>query len=156
MRKPRTRAADAGAEKIKAGPQDRFSQPTAREAAMLVVHLIHTKQGETNRPVTRARLSELTLRRLWVQSRIPEDLFREVQEILIHAGWALFWAGSSYGIIKTDAVEGWTLISSKRVTDDLEKISRGSYDYNQLEKLLLPQEESTEDDEAFEDFANEE
>jgi hypothetical protein len=157
VRKPRQiRAIDAGAQKVKAALQDRFSQPTAREAALLVLHLVFTKQRETNRQVTRARLSELAVRRLWVRSRIPEEFFQDVQEILIHAGWALFWAGSSYAIIKTDAVEGWTLISSKRVTDDLEKVSRGSYDYNQLENLLLPQEEASEDEDSFDKFVDDE
>jgi hypothetical protein len=140
----------------RAQDQERFSQPTAREAAMLVIRLIHARQKETSRQVTRARLSELSLRRLWVRSQIPSSFLRRVQEILIQAGWALFWAGSSYAIIKTDAVEGWTLISSKRMSDDLEKISRNLYDFNQLEKLLLPKEEAVEDEDDFEDSPPEE
>jgi hypothetical protein len=157
VRKPKQiLAIDAGAQKVKAALQERFSQPTAREAALLILHLVFTRQRETNRQVTRARLSDLALRRLWVRSRISKEFLEDVQETLIHAGWALFWAGSSYAIIKTEAVEGWTLISSKRVTGDLEKISRGSYDYNQLENLLLPQEEASEDDDPFDKFADEE
>jgi hypothetical protein len=88
-------------------------QPTANECAVAVLQLLHAKMAETGRAVTRARLSEITLRRLWVRSRITDDLLREIQEHLVQAGWSLFWAGTSYAIISIAAVEGWGRISSK-------------------------------------------
>ena len=93
---------------------ERLYQPTARECALLVLGLIRAKIEEGGRPVTRARFTEMTLRKLWVRSRVTDDLLRTVQEILLHGGWALFWAGASFAIIKLDVVEGWGRISWKR------------------------------------------
>ena len=95
-------------------PPARLHQPTAHECALLVLRLLQAKIDEAGRSVTRARLSELTLRKLWVRSRVTDDLLHDVQEILIHGGWALFWAGASFAVMKLDVVEGWGRISWKR------------------------------------------
>jgi hypothetical protein len=96
-------------------------QPDARQAAMLVLHLLHPDR--TGR-VTRARLTELTIRHLWNRTRVQEGFLLDVQEILLKAGWAFFWAGStSYGIIRQSAVEGWPRISSKRIREDLDRLA---------------------------------
>jgi hypothetical protein len=141
MKRPGTNAHAAGDSKV-----GRFHQPTPRECALLVLHLIRAKESETHREVTRARLTELTLRRLWNVTRITADHVAEVQELLLHAGWTLFWARSSYAIIATKAVEGWARISSKRIEDDLIEVSRGAYDFNQLEPLLLRAEQADAED----------
>jgi hypothetical protein len=96
-------------------------QPDARQAAMLVLHLLHPDR--TGRQVTRARLTELTIRHLWNRTRVQEGFLLDVQEILLKAGWAFFWAGSSYGIIRQSAVEGWPRISSKRIREDLDRLA---------------------------------
>jgi hypothetical protein len=117
-------------------PTDRFYRATPREAALLVLHVLRTKQLETGREVTRARLTEITLRRLWGRTRISNELLLEVQEYLLQAGWVLFWGGSSYAVIQLSAVEGWARISSKRISEDLAKVSRGKFDFELLEPLL--------------------
>jgi hypothetical protein len=114
-----------------------FHRPTAREAALLVLLLLQTREQETGKAVTRARLTEITLRRLWGRTRISSELVLEVQEDLLHAGWVLFWAGSSYAIIQVSSVEGWPRISSKRINDKLDQIRRGKFDFGELEPLLL-------------------
>jgi hypothetical protein len=117
---------------------ERLYQPTARECALLVLALIQAKVEESGRPMTRARFTEATLRKLWVRSRIADDLLRAVQEILLHGGWALFWAGASFAVIKLDVVEGWGRISWKRLDADLKDVKRGKYqNFSELEKLLL-------------------
>ena len=55
-------------------------QPKPRECAMLLLHLIDAKQVEAGKEVTRARLSEATLRKLWCRRRITTDFVHEVQE----------------------------------------------------------------------------
>jgi hypothetical protein len=115
-------------------------QANAREAALLVLHLMD-HGGMDRRPVSRARLTEITIRRLWGRTRVPEGFLLDVQEILLGAGWALFWAGSSYAIIKVAAVEGWPRISSKRIENDLERLSReqrfSDGFFKEIEHLLL-------------------
>jgi hypothetical protein len=125
---------------------ERFRQPTAREAALVVLHLLRTKALETGKEVTRARLTEITLRRLWARTRISNELISEVQEYLLHAGWVLFWAGSSYAVIQVSSVEGWARLSSKRINEDLAEITSGKFDFDRLEPLLLSGARRSEQD----------
>jgi hypothetical protein len=126
-------------------PGDRLFQPSARQAALLVLHLLGT--GGLDRPVSRARLTEITIRRLWRRTRVADRFLLEVQEFLLSAGWALFWAGSSYAIIRVSAVEGWQRISSKRIEDDLERIGRGRFDFAEIEHLVLPVDDIADEEE---------
>ncbi len=129
--------------------QDRLFQPTAREAALLVLHLLGAG-GMDRRPVSRARLTEITIRRLWRRTRVAEGFLLEVQEFLLSAGWVLFWAGSSYAIIKVAAVEGWPRMSSKRIEDDLQRLSDRRFSnefFDRIEDVLLRGDDHTADDE---------
>src|SRR6185437_13941397 len=85
----------------------RAYQPTARECAMILLQLIEAKHTETKKDVTRARLSEATLRKLWCRSRLTIGFVDEVQEWLFLAGWILFFAGSTYAMINTRVVDAW-------------------------------------------------
>jgi hypothetical protein len=124
----------------------RASRPNKRQCAMLIVHLLATKQQEVpgNREVTRARLSEITLQRLFMRRRISPELLAEVQEWLFRVGLVLFFAGTTYAVVKTKVIDGWGRISSKRIGKDLEKVGRGEFDYNTLEHLLLGPDVSVE------------
>src|SRR5437016_1264379 len=106
-----------GSDQAPGNPTGWFYRPTPREAALLVLHLLGTKElalrtkvPKTERELTRARLTEITLRRLWGRTRISNEFLAEVQEYLLHAGWVLFWAGSSYAVIQVSSVEGWARI----------------------------------------------
>jgi hypothetical protein len=133
-------------DQVSGEPPDRFYQPTPREAALLVLHVLRTKESETGKDVTRARLTEITLRRLWGRTRISDELVLEVQEYLLNAGWVLFWAGSSYAVIQVSSVEGWPRISSKRINEDLDKVSTGKFDFELLEPLLISGSQHAEQD----------
>jgi hypothetical protein len=96
--------------------------------------------------VSRARISQSTLRSLCGRSQITNDLLLEIQEFLLAGGWCLFCVGPThYGLIKKKAVEGWARISSGRIRDELSAVSRGQYDFEPLEPLLMPQESDTGD-----------
>ena len=98
----------------------RASRPDERQCAMLIAHLLATKQEEpTGREVTRARLSEITLQRLFCRQQITPQLLSDVQEWLFRIGWVLFFAGNTYAIVKASVVEGWGRISSKKIGPDL-------------------------------------
>ncbi len=135
---------------------ERLYQPTARECALLVLRMLQAKVDDSGRAVTRARLSEVTLRKLWVRSGLTNDLLSDIQEILIHGGWALFWAGTSYAIIKLDAVEAWGRISSKRLEAEIEDVKYGRYEkFAELEKLLLGDDDNSEAEDEADESASE-
>ena len=117
----------------------RASRPNKRQCAMLIVHLLDTKQQEVpgNREVTRARLSEITLQRLFMRRRISPELLAEVQEWLFRVGWVLFFAGTTYAVVKMKVIDGWGRISSKRIRVDLENVENGKFKYDTIEHLLL-------------------
>ena len=68
------------------------------------------------------------------------------------SGWALVFAGSTYGAIKVSAVESWPRLSSKRIEADLQQVSRGGFDFSTLEHLL----DSANDESADADDENDE
>jgi len=129
---------------------ERAYQPPPRECAMLLLGLIEAKQTEAGKDVTRTRLSEATLRRLWCRSRITTEFVHEVQEWLFMAGWVLFFAGSTYAMINVRVVDAWLRISSKRLAKDIADVQRGKFDFAGLEHLLVRTEAGAEDSEEAE------
>jgi hypothetical protein len=123
---------------------NRASRPDERQCAMLVAHLLATKQQEVPGKISRARLSEITLQRLFKRQRITAKFLAEVQEWLFRIGWVLFFAGTTYAVVKMKVVDGWGRISSKRIKSDLADVGTGEFDYNSLEHLLLGSELSGE------------
>jgi len=124
------------------------TRPDERQCAMLIAHLLATTQTEVDRQVTRARLSEITLQRLFGRQRISPEFLNEVQEWLFRVGWVLFFAGKSYAVVKIKVIDGWGRISSKRIKEDLEKVRRGEFDFADLEHLLLGPETPSEDEDT--------
>src|SRR5215472_7192014 len=114
---------------------NRASRPDERQCAMLVAHLLATKQQKVPGKISRARLSEITLQRLFKRQRITAKFRAEVQEWLFRIGWVLFFAGTTYAVVKMKVIDGWGRISSKRIGEDLEKVGKGKFDYDSLEHL---------------------
>jgi hypothetical protein len=115
-------------------PANRY-KPTPRECTLLFLHLIEARETETGKSMTRARLSEITLKRLWNRERLTEQFLAEVEEWFLTEGWALVYAGSTYAAVKTDAVQNWPRVSSKRIRADIESVGKGEFDFNKLEEL---------------------
>lgn len=112
------------------------------------MHLVKAKEKESGKEVTRFRVSEATLKRLFGRRRIPQDFLSEVEEWLFEGGWALFFAGSTYAMIKVSAVEGWTRLSSKRIAADLKSVSKGEFNFAELSYLLNNAAGDADDEEA--------
>ena len=112
------------------------ARPDERQCALLLVHLLAAKALESEKEITRARLSELTLQRLFGRKRLSEDFLREVQEWLFPLGWVLFYAGRGYAVIRISTIEGWVRISTKLIKADLSRASRGEFDFDQLERFF--------------------
>jgi hypothetical protein len=106
-------------------------QPDALECAILLLLLVQPKER------TRARLAEITLKRLWKRRRLGDEFLREVSEWLFRAGWALFYAGTTFGMVKTKSVEGWPRVTSKELEAELEKVARGQFDFSRHYDLVL-------------------
>jgi hypothetical protein len=113
-----------------------FHKPTPREAAMLFLRLIEAADEEREKPLTRVRLAEITLKRLWNRERLSEQFIADLSEWLLGAGWALIFAGSTYAAVRVDAVENWPAVSSKRIIDEIEAAAAGRYDFGKLEHLF--------------------
>ena len=106
----------------------------------MLLRLIETRDDEREKPMTRVRLAEITLKRLWNRELLTEQFLSDVSEWLLSAGWALFFAGTTYAAVQIGAVENWPAISSKRMSDDLRKVHRGEFDFDLLEHLLIGSE----------------
>jgi hypothetical protein len=122
-------------------------QPTPRECAMLILRLLEARGQEVEGEVSRARISQVTVRRMCGRGQLTTDFIHDLQNILLAAGWCMFCVGPThYAVIKVKSVEGWSRISSKRISDELTRVSRGQFDFRQVEHLLLPQEPSSFDE----------
>jgi hypothetical protein len=113
---------------------------------MLLLQLIKAKHAETGKDVTRTRLSEATLRKLWCRSRLTTEFVHDVQEWLFMAGWILFFAGSTYAMINARVVDAWMRISAKRMAEEIAEVQSGKNVFAKLEHLLLRKEERADDD----------
>ena len=70
----------------------------------------------------------------------PEPLagfiVEEVAEWLSGADMTLFFAGTTYAVVRTSVVENWPRVTSKRLSADLLAVAQGSYKWSKLERLL--------------------
>ena len=114
-------------------------QPDAQECAILLLLLIQPR-GLRRKEYTRFRLAEITLKRLWKRHRLRDEFLREVQDWLFGAGWALFYSGTTFGLVKTEAVEGWPRVTSKELEAELHEVVRGQFDFARHYQLLLDDE----------------
>jgi hypothetical protein len=134
MRTPNTHNHEYKGIKAMAHRPARPYQPDALECAILLLLLVQPKGR------TRIRLAEITLKRLWKRRRLGDEFVAEVQEWLFRAGWALFYAGTTFGLVKTKSVEGWPRVTSKELEAELEKVVRGRFDFSRYYHLLLDDE----------------
>jgi hypothetical protein len=105
---------------------------------MLLLRALKQKGDQRGRPLTRARLSRLTLNRLWNREQLNEAWMRDVNEWLLSAGWLLINAEATYGVVKTSVIEHWPRVASKHI-EDLDLVGRGNFDFSNLEPLLQTQ-----------------
>ena len=120
-------------------------RPTAFESALLLLRLRELRDKEEKeksktkdkdeKGISRFRVSELTLKRICGRPRLHAEFLTEMQDWLLRAGWAFFFADRSFGMIKLEAVESWTRLGSKRMADELDAIAKGSFDFTPLLQL---------------------
>jgi hypothetical protein len=120
--------------------------PTARECALLLLRLIQAKEEDSGKALSRFRVAEISLKRIWGRHRITPDFVDDVNGWLLYAGRVVFYAGGSYGVILVSAVESWSRLASKRIAPEIEQALAGTCDFTTLEGLLVVKEEVGEDD----------
>jgi hypothetical protein len=133
-------------------------RPTAFQSALLLLRLresrddeekktkkTKTKDKEEEKGMTRFRVSELTLKRICGRPRLHAEFLIEMQDWLLRAGWAFFFADRSFGMIKLEAVKSWTRLGSKRIADELDAIAKGDFDFAPLLQLAEA-DKSAQDD----------
>jgi hypothetical protein len=111
-------------------------KPMVREAALLLLYAIEERGDRRGKPLTRARLSRLTLTKLWNRQQLDDSWMRDVNEWLLSAGWVLIAAGATYAVVKSEVINNWPRGASKHIGDVLEQVARGSFDFSPLERLL--------------------
>jgi hypothetical protein len=123
-------------------------KPTAREAALLLLCLIESRNEERDKPMTRVRLAEITLKRLWNREQLSARFLSEVGDWLLSAGWTLFFAGSTYAAVQTAAVANWPSVSSKRIQTEIDAVrwGGGKYDFSKFEHLFSRSRADQHDD----------
>jgi hypothetical protein len=122
-------------------------KPNGREAALLLLHALEERGRRRGKDMTRARVSRVTLRRLWNRENLTDPWLTEVNEWLLSAGWTLVYAGTTFGVVKTSVVENWPRIASKHLDPVIEQVNRGTYDFAELERLLTSERGRTDGDE---------
>jgi hypothetical protein len=98
--------------------------------------------------VTRLRVAEISLKRLWGRRRISPEFAEEVAEWLSSAGVTLFFAGTTYAVVKTSVVESWPRVTSKRISADVRAVAQGTFNFSRLEHVLAAPNQEEGDDEA--------
>jgi hypothetical protein len=131
----------------------RKTKPDARQCALLLLALLEKRATKRNRTLSRARLSELTLRKLWQRNSFGPSFVFAVNEWLNDVSWAIFFAGTTYGAVRTGVVESWTTVAAKWLAEDADAIAGGTYDYADLEQTLFSEnnDEDAEDEEDADD-----
>jgi hypothetical protein len=59
----------------------------------------------------------------------------------------LFFAGSTYAVVKTSVVESWPRITSKRISADVRAVAQGTFDFSRLEPLMAVSDQEEGEDE---------
>jgi hypothetical protein len=68
--------------------------------------------------------------------RISPGFAEEVAERLFGAGVTLFFADTTYAVVRTSVVGSWPRVTSKRITADLRAVAQGTFNFSRLEHLM--------------------
>jgi hypothetical protein len=117
---------------------------SGREAALILLYALAERGQRRGKELTRARVSQVSLKRLWNRENLNEAWLAEVNDWLLSAGWTLVYAGTTFGVVKKGVVENWPRIASKRIQDVLDQVASGRFEFEKLEHLLQPTEPSVQ------------
>jgi|SRR5215469_555746 len=93
--------------------------PNAAEAATLTLCLGRDYAEEKGTRLTRFRISNRSLREISGRSHLRDVFLEEWAAALDQMGWKVIWCGDHNGLIRKDAIDGWSRLSSKRIASQL-------------------------------------
>ena len=108
----------------------------ANQCALVVLRAIEERGQRRGKRLTRARVSEASLKALCIRETITRDWLDQINEWLLSAGWILIEAGGTYGAIKVTVVENWPRVASAHMQGDLAQIKLGKFDFKKWNRLL--------------------
>ena len=106
------------------------------QCALVLLRAIEERGQRRGKPLTRARVSEASLKALCIRETITREWLDQINEWLLSAGWILIEAGGTYGAIKVTVVENWPRVASAHMQDDLTQIKLGKFNFKQWNRLL--------------------
>ena len=115
-----------------------MSELSDRQCALMVLLSLKERGSRRpkDRPLTRARFTRLTLKKLCDRETITQAWIDRVNESLMKAGWVLIDVGTTYGAVKVNVVENWPRAISKNLKSELEQVKNGTFKWNELEELM--------------------
>ena len=69
-------------------------------------------------------------------------------EWLSSAGVSLFFAGTTYAVVRTSVLESWLRVTSKRISADLRAVAQRTFNFSDLEHLMAVSDQDEGEDEA--------
>jgi hypothetical protein len=113
-----------------------MNKPSPQEGALLLLRAAEERGDRRGKELTRARLSSLTLQRLFRRESLDEIWLAEVNQWLLSAGWTLFRGGRMFAMVKTSVIENWPRVASKHLEDVLTRVDTADYDFSEIASLL--------------------
>lgn len=103
-------------------------QPTASEVAMLLMYRRHLHMLDKGlKELSRFRVRRSTLRGIGIRTRIEGSFEHAVTVALeLNYNWTMFPTKDHLALVSREAVEDWTLLGSKRISDVLKKLRQGN------------------------------
>lgn len=111
-----------------------------RQAAILLLRRIELRNADRGTSTTRAQFTAPMLRRLWNWPRLTPEFLEHVSAWLAVAGWCFFNAGATYAAVRINAVKNWPRLGTKRIADELEKVAKEEFPFEEHEHLLIEDE----------------
>jgi hypothetical protein len=111
-------------------------KPDANQCAVILLRALQERGDRRRKFLTRARLSESSLKALWLRQSITREWLDQVNEWLLSAGWIVIQAGGTYGAIKVSVVENWPRVASGHLGKELGQIEIGTFDFRSWNALL--------------------
>jgi hypothetical protein len=97
--------------------------PTAAEVATLTLCLGRDYAEEKGTRLTRFRISTRSLRQISGRSHLRDVFLEDWAAALDQMGWKVICCGDHNGLIREDAIDGWSRLSSKRIASQLKGVN---------------------------------
>jgi hypothetical protein len=110
--------------------------PTAAEAATLFALSVKRKEEELAKELSRARVSEKTVKRVTGRRRLDQRFVADLNECLLDFNLLLIDTGDAIGLLKASAVKGWPRMTAQSIVEEIKQSRRGELDFDSAAEEL--------------------